>query len=332
MKKIFKSLVLPVALSVAGMMGTAQAQSPVIIKFAHVVADNTPKGQGANLFKQKAEERLGDKVRVDVYPNSSLYGDGQEMDALLSNDVQLLAPSLSKLEHYQQKLQLFDLPFLFENMAALDRFQHSDAGVELLKSMEDKNITGLAYWHNGMKQLSSNKALRVPRDARGLRFRVQASNVLEEQFKALRANPRKIAFAEVYQALQTGVVNGAENTYSNIYSQKVHEVQEFITESNHGIIDYMVITNSDFWNGLDADIRTALEEVMAEVTVEVNQMAQELNDGDKAKIIEAGTTEIINITPEQRNEWRETVQPVWKKFEDQIGADLIEAASAANES
>ncbi|NLB31220.1 MAG: TRAP transporter substrate-binding protein [Alcaligenaceae bacterium] len=331
MKKIFKSLVLPVALSVAGMMGTAQAQSPVIIKFAHVVADNTPKGQGANLFKQKAEERLGDKVRVDVYPNSSLYGDGQEMDALLSNDVQLLAPSLSKLEHYQQKLQLFDLPFLFENMAALDRFQHSDAGVELLKSMEDKNITGLAYWHNGMKQLSSNKALRVPRDARGLRFRVQASNVLEEQFKALRANPRKIAFAEVYQALQTGVVNGAENTYSNIYSQKVHEVQEFITESNHGIIDYMVITNSDFWNGLDADIRTALEEVMAEVTVEVNQMAQELNDGDKAKIIEAGTTEIINITPEQRNEWRETVQPVWKKFEDQIGADLIQSAVDANE-
>ena len=331
MKKIFKSLVLPVALSVAGMMGTAQAQSPVIIKFAHVVADNTPKGQGANLFKQKAEERLGDKVRVDVYPNSSLYGDGQEMDALLSNDVQLLAPSLSKLEHYQQQLQLFDLPFLFENMAALDRFQHSDAGVELLKSMEDKNITGLAYWHNGMKQLSSNKALRVPRDARGLRFRVQASNVLEEQFKALRANPRKIAFAEVYQALQTGVVNGAENTYSNIYSQKVHEVQEFITESNHGIIDYMVITNSDFWNGLDADIRTALEEVMAEVTVEVNQMAQELNDGDKAKIIEAGTTEIINITPEQRNEWRETVQPVWKKFEDQIGADLIQSAVDANE-
>ncbi len=331
MKKIFKCLVLPVALSAAGVFGAAQAQSPVVIKFAHVVADNTPKGQGANLFKQKAEERLGDKVRVDIYPNSSLYGDGQEMDALLSNDVQLLAPSLSKLEHYQTKLQLFDLPFLFEDMEALDRFQHSEDGVELLKSMEDKNITGLAYWHNGMKQLSSNKALHVPRDARGLRFRVQASNVLEEQFKALRANPRKISFAEVYQALQTGVVNGAENTYSNIYSQKVHEVQEFITESNHGIIDYMVITNSDFWNGLDEDIRTTLEEVMAEVTVEVNQMAQDLNDSDKAKILEAGTTEIIDITPEQRAQWREAVQPVWKKFEGQIGADLIQAANKANE-
>lgn len=331
MKKIFKSLVLPVALSAVGMFGTAQAQSPVVIKFAHVVADSTPKGQGALLFKQKAEERLGDKVKVEVYPNSSLYGDGQEMDALLSGDVHLLAPSLSKLEHYQTKLQLFDLPFLFEDINAVDRFQQSEDGQALLKSMEEKNITGLAYWHNGMKQLTADKALRVPRDARGLKFRVQASNVLEEQFKALRANPRKIAFAEVYQSLQTGVVNGAENTYSNIYSQKVHEVQKFLTESNHGILDYMVITNSSFWNGLDSDIRTALDEVMAEVTVEVNQMAKNLNDRDKQAIIDAGTTEIINITPEQRNEWREAVQPVWKKFEGQIGADLIQSAVDANE-
>lgn len=331
MKKIFKTLVLPLALSAAGVMGTAQAQSPVVIKFAHVVADNTPKGKGALLFKEKAEERLGDKVKVEVYSNSSLYGDGQEMDALLSGDVHLLAPSLSKLEHYQKKLQLFDLPFLFVDTEALDRFQSGEDGQSLLKSMEDKNITGLAYWHNGMKQLSSDKALKVPRDARGLRFRVQASNVLEEQFKALRANPRKIAFSEVYQSLQTGVVNGAENTYSNIYSQKVHEVQKYITESNHGIIDYMVITNSKFWNGLDDEIRSTLDEVMSEVTVEVNQMAQDLNDGDKQSIIDAGTTEIINITPEERDQWREAVQPVWKKFEDQIGSDLIQAAVDANE-
>lgn len=331
MKKLFKTLVLPVALSVAGVVGTAQAQSPVVIKFAHVVAESTPKGQGAILFKQKAEERLGDKVKVEVYPNSSLYGDGQEMDALLGGDVHLLAPSLSKLEHYQQKLQLFDLPFLFEDIDALDRFQGSEAGQALLKSMEDKGITGLAYWHNGMKQLSADKALRVPRDARGLRFRVQASNVLEEQFIALRANPRKIAFAEVYQSLQTGVVNGAENTYSNIYSQKVHEVQKFITESDHGLIDYMVITNSNFWNGLDEEIRTELEKVMAEVTVEVNKMAQDLNDRDKQSIIDAGTTEIIELTPEQREQWREAVQPVWKKFEGQIGTDLIEAAVKSNE-
>ena len=331
MKKIFTSLALPIALSAAGLFGAAQAQSPVVIKFAHVVADSTPKGQGALLFKQKAEERLGDKVKVEVYPNSSLYGDGQEMDALLSGDVHLLAPSLSKLEHYQKKLQLFDLPFLFENIEAVDRFQQSEDGQALLKSMEDKNITGLAYWHNGMKQLTADKALQEPRDARGLKFRVQASNVLEEQFKALRANPRKISFAEVYQSLQTGVVNGAENTYSNIYSQKVHEVQDFLTESNHGIIDYMVITNSNFWNGLDSDVRAALDEVMAEVTVEVNKMAQDLNDRDKQAIIDAGTTEVLYLTPEQRGKWQEAVQPVWKKFEDQIGADLIQSASASNE-
>lgn len=331
MKKIFKTLVLPVALSMAGIVGTAQAQSPLVIKFAHVVAETTPKGQGALLFKEKAEERLGDKVKVEVYPNSSLYGDGQEMDALLSGDVHLLAPSLAKFEHFQKKIQIFDLPFLFQDLAAVDRFQQGEAGKALLKSMEDKNITGLAYWHNGMKQLSANQELRVPRDARGLRFRVQASNVLEEQFKALRANPRKIAFAEVYQSLQTGVVNGAENTYSNIYSQKVHEVQKYITESNHGIIDYMVITNSKFWNGLDADLRTALEEVMAEVTVEVNKMAKALNDGDKQNIIDAGTTEITTLTPEEREQWREAVQPVWKKFEGEIGADLIQAAVDSNE-
>lgn len=331
MKKIFKTLVLPVALSMAGIVGTAQAQSPLVIKFAHVVAETTPKGQGALLFKEKAEERLGDKVKVEVYPNSSLYGDGQEMDALLSGDVHLLAPSLAKFEHFQKKIQIFDLPFLFQDLAAVDRFQQGEAGKALLKSMEDKNITGLAYWHNGMKQLSANQELRVPRDARGLRFRVQASNVLEEQFKALRANPRKIAFAEVYQSLQTGVVNGAENTYSNIYSQKVHEVQKYITESNHGIIDYMVITNSKFWNGLDADLRTALEEVMAEVTVEVNKMAKALNDGDKQNIIDAGTTEITILTPEEREQWREAVQPVWKKFEGEIGADLIQAAVDSNE-
>ncbi|WP_432784593.1 C4-dicarboxylate-binding periplasmic protein DctP [Oligella sp. MSHR50489EDL] len=330
MKKIFKALVLPVALSMAGIVGTAQAQSPVVIKFAHVVADSTPKGKGALLFKEKAEERLGDKVKVEVYSNSSLYGDGQEMDALLSGDVQLLAPSLAKFEHFQKKIQIFDLPFLFEDIDALDRFQQSEAGQSLLKSMEDKNITGLTYWHNGMKQLSANQPLRVPRDARGLRFRVQASNVLEEQFKALRANPRKIAFAEVYQSLQTGVVNGAENPYSNIYSQKMHEVQKYITESNHGLIDYMVITNTKFWNGLDSDVRTALEDVLKEVTVEVNKMAKELNDGDKQNILNAGTTEIITLTPEQREQWREAVQPVWKKFEDEIGADLIQAAVDSN--
>ncbi|YCP96319.1 C4-dicarboxylate TRAP substrate-binding protein DctP [Pseudomonas sp. R4-76] len=311
-------------------MGPAMAADPVIIKFSHVVADQTPKGQGALLFKKLVEERLPGKVKVDVYPNSSLFGDGKEMEALLLGDVQMIAPSLAKFEQYTKSLQLFDLPFLFNDINAVDRFQLSPEGQGLLKSMESKNITGLAYWHNGMKQLSANKALRVPADARGLKFRVQASAVLEEQFKAVRANPRKMSFAEVYQGLQTGVVNGAENPYSNIYSQKMHEVQKFITESNHGVLDYMLITNTKFWNGLPPDVRSELDKIVVEVTAHVNKEAQQLNESDKQRILAAKTTEIITLTPEEREQWREAMKPVWKKFEADIGPDLISAAEAVN--
>ena len=325
-----KALLCALSLGVAG-LGQAAESAPIVIKFSHVVAEHTPKGQGALLFKQLAEERLGDKVRVEVYPNSSLFGDGKEMEALLLGDVQLIAPSLAKFEHYTKQIQIFDLPFLFNDMAAVDRFQLSPEGQALLKSMESKNITGLAYWHNGLKQLSANKALREPKDARGQKFRVQASAVLEEQFKAVRANPRKMSFAEVYQGLQTGVVNGAENPYSNIYSQKMHEVQKYITESNHGLLDYMVIANSTFWDGLPEDVRNELKQIMAEVTVEVNRQADALNEGDKQRILAAGNTEIITLSAEQRAQWRNAMQPVWKKFEGEIGAELIKAAQDANQ-
>lgn len=287
-----KALACALSLTIAGL---AQAADPIVIKFSHVVAEHTPKGQGALLFKQLAEERLAGKVKVEVYPNSSLFGDGKEMEALLLGDVQIIAPSLAKFEHYSKPIQIFDLPFLFDDMAAVDRFQASPAGQGLLSSMEDKGITGLGYWHNGLKQLSANKPLHEPKDARGLKFRVQASQVLEEQFKAVRANPRKMSFAEVYQGLQTGVVNGAENPYSNIYSQKMHEVQKYITESNHGLLDYMVITNTKFWTGLPDDVRTELRKIMDEVSVEVNKQAEALNQGDKQRILEAKTTEIITL-------------------------------------
>jgi C4-dicarboxylate-binding protein DctP len=323
-----KALTCALSLSIAGMV---HAADPIVIKFAHVVAEHTPKGQGALLFKKLVDERLADKVTVQVYPNSSLFGDGKEMEALLLGDVQLIAPSLAKFEHYTKQIQIYDLPFLFDDINAVDRFQQSAEGQGLLKSMESKGITGLGYWHNGMKQLSANKALHEPKDARGLKFRVQASAVLDEQFKALRAAPRKMSFAEVYQGLQTGVVNGAENPYSNIYSQKMHEVQKFITESDHGVLDYMVITNTKFWDGLPADIRTELTSILAEVTVEVNKQAEALNQNDKKRILEAGTTEIITLTPEQRELWREAMRPVWKKFEGDIGADLIKAAESANQ-
>jgi len=243
----------------------------------------------------------------------------------------MLAPSLAKFEQYAKPLQIFDLPFLFDDMAAVDRFQAGPAGRKLLTSMEDKGITGLAYWHNGLKVMSANKPLREPRDARGLKFRVQASAVLEEQFKAVRANPRKMSFAEVYQGLQTGVVNGTENTWSNYESQKVNEVQKYMTESDHGLIDYMVITNTRFWNGLPADIRTQLQAILDEVTVSVNQHAEKLNQDAKKAIAASGTSEIIELTPQQRADWREAMQPVWKKFEGDIGADLIKAAQDANQ-
>ncbi|HHU95360.1 MAG TPA: TRAP transporter substrate-binding protein [Alcaligenaceae bacterium] len=312
-----------------GIAGLAHAD-PITIKFSHVVAEHTPKGQGALLFKQLAEERLAGKVKVEVYPNSSLFGDGKEMEALMLGDVQIIAPSLAKFEHYSKPIQIFDLPFLFDDMAAVDRFQKGPVGQALLTSMEDKGITGLGYWHNGLKQLSANKELLDPKDARGLKFRVQASAVLDEQFKAVRAVPRKMSFSEVYQGLQTGVVNGAENPYSNIYSQKMHEVQKYITESNHGLLDYMVITNTKFWNGLPDDIRTTLSEIMKEVTEEVNKKAAALNERDKQSILDAGTTKILYLTPEQREKWREAMRPVWKKFEGDIGADRIKAAEEAN--
>lgn len=329
---MFKHTLKALACALPLYAGLASAADPISIKFAHVVAEHTPKGQGALMFKKLAEERLPGQVKVEVYPNSSLFGDGKEMEALLLGDVQLLAPSLAKFEHYSKPIQIFDLPFLFNDINALDRFQQSPEGQGLLKSMENKGITGLGYWHNGMKQLSANKALYEPKDARGLKFRVQASAVLDEQFKALRAAPRKMSFAEVYQGLQTGVVNGTENTWSNYESQKVNEVQKYFTESDHGAIDYMVITNTKFWNSLPEDVRTSLDQIMTEVTVEVNKQAEELNQASRKTIVDSGTSEVITLTPEQREEWREAMRPVWKKFEKDIGVDLIKAAEQSNQS
>ncbi|PJG85540.1 TRAP transporter substrate-binding protein [Conservatibacter flavescens] len=325
LKKVTTALAISAAFSFS-----AFAADPIVIKFSHVVANETPKGQGALMFQKLVDERLAGKVKVEVYPNSSLYGDGKEMEALLLNNVQMLAPSLAKFDKYTPKIQLFDLPFLFDDIKAVERFEQSEAGKSLLTSMEDKGITGLGYWNNDLKQLSANKELIEPKDARGLKFRVQASEVLDAQFKALRAVPRKMAFGEMYQALQTGTVNGAENPYSNIYSQKVHEVQKFITESNHGLLSYMVIVNTKFWNSIPEDIRAELSAILDEVSVEVNKKSHELNLSDKQKIIDAGTTKIITLTPEQREAWREVMRPVWKQFEGQIGADLIQAAEASN--
>lgn len=308
----------------------AHAADPILIKFSHITADSTPKGQGALLFKKLVEERMPDRVKVEVYSNSSLYGDGKEMEALLLGEVQMLAPAPSKLEQYTKQLQLFDMMFLFDDVAAAQRFQSSEKGQAMLKSMESKGITGLAYWLNGMRQLTANKPLRDPTDARGLKFRVQPSDLQAAQYSALRAVPRKMAFAEIYQGLQTGVVNAQDNPWSNIYSQKYFEVQQYMTESNHAIGNYLLITNTQFWNGLPADTRTDLEAIIKEVTVDVNKRSEDLNAQARQGILDSGKSEIISLTPAQRNAWREAVSPAWKKFESDIGKDLIDAAMSSN--
>ena len=307
------------------------AQAPIVVKFSHVVAENTPKGQGALKFKELAEKKLPGKVQVQVFPSSQLFGDAKEMEAMLLGDVQLIAPSLSKFDRYTKKIQVFDLPFLFDDIDAVDRFQSSPRGQELLASMKNRGLIGLGYWHNGMKQLSSSKdKLTRPEDAKGLKFRIQASDVLEAQFRALGANPQKMAFAEVYQALQTGVVDGQENTWSNIYSQKFHEVQKTIAETNHGVIDYMVVANAKWWDGLPADVRKGLSEAMAEATAFANKMAEDLNQADRKKIADANKAKIQKLSKDDVAAWRKAMEPVWKKFEGDIGRDLIDAALKSN--
>ena len=310
-------------------LGTAQAQT--VIKFSHVVAENTPKGQAALKFKELAEKKLPGKVTVQVFPSSQLFGDAKELEALLLGDVQFIAPSLSKFDRYTKKLQVFDLPFLFEDVDAVDHFQSGPQGKALLESMKSRGLLGLAYWHNGMKELSTNKdVLKRPEDVKGLKFRIQASDVLEAQFRQLGANPQKMAFAEVYQALQTGVVDGQENTWSNIYSQKFFEVQKTVAETNHGVIDYMVVANAKWWDGLPADVKKGLSEAMAEATAYGNKIANDINEADKKRIADAGKAKIQKLSKEDVAAWRAAMEPVWKKFEADIGRDLIDAALKSN--
>ena len=307
----------------------AQAE-PIVIKFSHVVAEDTPKGKGALLFKRLAEERLPGQVSVEVYPNSSLYGDADELEALREDKVQLLAPSLAKFEQYTKQIQVFDLPFLFDDLDAVNRFQKRAKGRQLLRSMETHNITGLAYWHNGMKQLSATRPLHRPADAAGLSFRIQPSAVLQAQFDAVGANSQKLPFAQVYSALKAGTVQGAENPWSNIYSKNMHQVQPYITETNHGVLDYMLVTNTRFWMSMPHKVRFELEAIIDEVTYMVNQEAEQLNQADRERIRQAGTSQIIALSDEERQAWREKMRPVWQQFEPVIGADIIKAAEHVN--
>lgn len=324
------TLVATAAVSAMILAGSALA-APITIKFSHVVAENTPKGQMANKFRDLVAERLGDKVVVEVFPSSQLFNDDQVLQAMLLGDVQIGAPALSKFGRYTKQLDLYDLPFLFKDMDAVEKFQQSDKGQELLTSLAKKGYMGLGYLHNGLKQLSSSKPLRVPADAAGLKFRIMSSDVLAAQFQAVKATPLKKPFSEVFTLLQTKAIDGQENTWSNIYSKKFFEVQPYITESNHGLLDYMVVTSAEFWKSMPDDVRAEVKKALDEAITFGNNIAAEKAREDRQKIVDSKRSEIIQLTPEQRALWVEAMKPVWKKFEHEIGKDMIDAAYAANQ-
>jgi len=323
------------ATALAAYAGPAMAacdDGEIVIKFSHVTnTDKHPKGIAAALLEERVNEEMNGKACMEVYPNSSLYDDDKVLEAMLAGDVQLAAPSLSKFETFTKKFRLFDLPFVFEDVGAVDRFQQSEDGQALKESMKRRGLLGLAFWHNGMKQLSASKPLITPEDAVGLKFRIQPSDVLQAQFEAIGANPQKMAFSEVYGALQTGVVDGQENTWSNIYGQKFFEVQDGITETNHGIIDYLVVSSVEFWDGLPEDVREQFGTILAEVTEARNAESSAVNEQNKQYVIEAGG-EVRTLDAEQRQAWVDAMKPVWEQFADDIGADIIEKAVSYNAS
>ncbi len=302
----------------------------LVIKFSHVTnTDKHPKGIAASLLEKRVNEQMNGTACMQVFPNSQLYNDNKVLEAILLGDVQMAAPSLSKFEKYTKKFRLFDLPFMFKDIDAVESFQASASGQKLLNSMRRKGLQGLAYWHNGLKQLSATKPLLEPSDAKGLKFRIQASDVLKAQFEAVGANPQKMSFSEVYGSLQTGVIDGQENTWSNIYGKKFFEVQNGVTESNHGIIDYLVVTSREWWDDLPDGTRDQLAGILAEVSAERNAKSTAINEENKQLIIKAGS-EVRQLTAAQRAKWVDAMKPVWKQFEGDVGADLIESAQAAN--
>jgi C4-dicarboxylate-binding protein DctP len=317
----------------AAFAGSAFAQAPaapIVIKFSHVVATDTPKGKGAQRFKELAEKATNGRVKVELYANSSLYKDKEEMEALQLGAVQMLAPSLAKFGPLGVKeFEVFDLPFLFPDKATLTRVTQGPAGKMMLDKLDAKGIKGLAFWDNGFKQMTANKPLHVPADFKGLKMRIQSSKVLDAQFRSVGANPQVMAFSEVYQALQTGVVDGTENTPSNIFTQKMHEVQKFLTVSDHGYIGYAVIVNKKFWDTLPPDIRTKLDAAMVEATKFANTIAQEENDQALAGIRKWGKTTIYTLTPAEKAQWRQAMLPVRKEMEGRVGKATLAAIDSA---
>jgi C4-dicarboxylate-binding protein DctP len=320
-----KLILAAASIAAVALTAPASAQSPIVIKFSHVVAADTPKGKAADKFKELAEKYTGGKVKVEVYPNSTLYKDKEELEALQLGAVQMLAPSNSKFGPIGiREFEVFDLPYILPDLKTLRKVTDGPLGDRLLKLLDAKGMTGLAYWDNGFKQMSANKKLISPDDYKGLKFRIQSSKVLEAQFRTLGAIPQVMAFSDVYQALQTGVVDGQENTWSNIYTQKMYEVQKYITATNHGYIGYVVVVNKKFWDGLPADIRDQLTRAMKEATEFGNSQSAKDNEDALDAIKKTGKSEIITLTPEQDEAMRKAMMPVYKEVASRVGQPLID--------
>ncbi|TQK07169.1 TRAP transporter substrate-binding protein [Herbaspirillum sp. SJZ107] len=319
---------LPIIIGICAAVGTgsARAQAPIIIKFSHVVAPGAPKGLAAERFRVLAEQMTRGRVKVEVYPNSQLYKDKEELEALQLGAVQMLAPSLAKFGPLGVKeFEAFDLPYIFPTKAALNAVTEGPIGRSLLRKLESKGLTGLAYWDNGFKVMSANRPLHDPADFRGLRMRIQGSKVLDAQMRALGAVPQVLAFSEAYPALQSGVVDGTENPPSNMLTQRMNEVQKHVTVSNHGYLGYAVIVNKKFWDGLPRDIRSQLEGALREATIYEKAIAQRDNERALETIRKTGKTTVYTLTPEQQAAWRRALLPVQKQVEGRIGTELIES-------
>jgi C4-dicarboxylate-binding protein DctP len=302
------------------------AQAPIVIKFSHVVATDTPKGNGSEFFAKRAAELTKGRVKVEVYPNSQLYKDKEEMEALQLGSVQMLAPSLSKFAPLGVKeFEVFDFPYIFDGYDELHKVTQGPVGKGLMATLDAKGISGLAYWDNGFKSFSSNRRMQKPEDLKGLKMRIQSSKVLEAQMRALGAIPQVMAFSEVYQGLQTGVVDGTENPHSNLYSQKMNEVQKNVTVTDHGYIGYAVVVNKKFWDGLPADIRAQLNQAMLEATKFTNDSAFKDNEDALAKVRATGKTEILTLSKEERLPWKRALAKVHKEMEPRVGSEILQA-------
>ncbi|WP_370276209.1 DctP family TRAP transporter solute-binding subunit [Roseovarius indicus] len=321
------------ALSVsATAVSAACDDGEIVVKFSHVTnTDKHPKGIAASLLEKRVNEEMDGTMCMEVFPNSTLYDDNKVLEAMLQGDVQLAAPSLSKFEKFTKQFRIFDLPFMFKDINAVEQFQASEAGQDLLDSMQRRGLQGLAYWHNGMKQMSASVPLLEPSDAEGLKVRVQSSDVLVAQMEALGASPQKMAFSEVYGALQQGVVDGQENTWSNIYGKKFFEVQDGVTETDHGIIDYLVVTSVDWLDSLEPEVRDQFLTIVSEVTETRNKESTKVNQDAKQAVIDAGGT-VRTLDADQRAKWVEAMKPVWEQFTDDVGQENIDAAQEINAS